>query len=130
MNKPGIKTRVAVAAIALSLSACQVPSPQAAAETRPPAPVHAVPVRLFTPQSGERYSASLGPDRQITLSFRVAGFVQSIYGSEDGAAGRRLEPGELIPKGTVLAVLRAKDYEIQIQQAKGQLDAARRNIEI
>ncbi len=89
-------------------------------------PVHAVPVRLFTPQSGERYSASLTPARQIVLSFRVAGFVESIYGGES----HRLETGDLIQKGTILAVLRPKDYEIQIQQAKGQLDSARKNIEV
>jgi multidrug efflux system membrane fusion protein len=114
----------------LSIAGCHGPNPQAAADARPPAPVHAVPVRLFTPQPGERYSASLAPDRQITLAFRVAGFVESIYGGEDGGGARRLEPGSLIPKGAVLAVLRAKDYDIQIQQAKGQLDAARRNIEV
>ncbi|MEO8026537.1 MAG: efflux RND transporter periplasmic adaptor subunit, partial [Bryobacteraceae bacterium] len=47
-----------------------------------------------------------------------------------GGESHRLEPGELIPKGTILAVLRPKDYEIQIHQARGQLDAARKNIEV
>jgi RND family efflux transporter MFP subunit len=115
-----------ITTLTLLLTACQ-PAVKAGAEAnRVPVPVHAVPVRLFTPQSGERYSASLTASRQITLSFRVAGFVESIYGGES----HRLEPGDLIPKGTVLAVLRPKDYEIQILQAKGQLDSARKNIEV
>ena len=113
--------------LALLLASCQR-SVNANAENaaKTAVPVHAVPVRMFTPQSGERYSASLTPVREITLSFRVAGFVESIYGGES----RRLESGDLIQKGTILAALRPKDYEIQIQQAKGQLDAARKNVEV
>jgi len=109
----------------LTLTACK-PGSDAAAE-RPPTPVRAVPVRMFTPQSGERYSASLTPARQLTLSFRVPGFIQFIY---DGGQGRRLEAGDPISAGTVLAVLRAKDYEIQVEQAKAQLETARRNIDV
>lgn len=114
-------------ALSILLSACQ-PSAKAGPEnaTRAPVPVHALPVRLFTPQSGERYSASLIPSRQLTLSFRVAGFVESIYGGDS----KRLETGDLIPKGAVLAVLRPRDYEIQIMQATGQLDSARKSIEV
>ena len=110
-----------VLVFACVLTGCRGPGPQAAADARPPVPVHAIAVKLFTPQSGERYSASLAPKRQLTLAFRVAGFVETIYGGENGA---------LIPKGTILAVLRPKDYDIPIQQAKSQLEAARRNIEI
>ena len=109
---------------ALSLLSCQQ-STHAAIE-RAPTPVHAVPVRLFTPQSGERYSASLTPRRQLTMSFRVAGFVESIYGD---TGGRRLEPGDSIPAGALLAQLRAKDYNLPVQQANGQLQAARKNID-
>src|ERR1019366_6474441 len=65
------------------------------------------------------------PARQLTLSFRVAGFVDSIYGP-----GHRLEAGDLIPAGTTLAVLRSKDYDLQILQAKGQLESSRKNIEV
>ncbi len=112
----------------LLFTSCQ-PSVKANAEdTRAPVPVHAVPVRMITPQSGERYSASLAPARQITLSFRVAGFVESIEGGNEKS--HRLETGDLVPQGTTLAVLRPRDYEIQILQARGQLDAARRNIEM
>jgi RND family efflux transporter MFP subunit len=97
-----------------------------AAKERPPAPVHAVEARTITPESGERYSASLTPQRQIVLSFRVGGFVNAIYGD---SAGRRLETGDRIPSGVTLAALRPRDYDLQVQQAKGQLDAGQRAIE-
>jgi RND family efflux transporter MFP subunit len=97
-----------------------------AAKERPATPVHAIEARTITPESGERYSASLIPQRQIVLSFRVGGFVNVIYGD---SAGRRLESGDRIPAGVTLASLRPRDYDLQFQQAQGQLDAARRAIE-
>ena len=114
-------------AFALLLTACQ-PTAKAGAEigAKTPTPVHAVPVHLFTPQSGEKYSASLSATKQLTLSFRVAGFVESIHGGD----AHRLETGDLVPAGTILAVLRPKDYDIQILQARAQLDAAHRNVEV
>ncbi len=117
---------IPAAAMAVLLGACQTQQkPVNEADSKPPIPVKAAPVRLFTPQSGERYSASLAPAKQIALSFRLAGFVESVYGG-----GKRLEAGDLIPAGTVLATLRPKDYDIPVQQAKGQLDAARKSIEV
>jgi multidrug efflux system membrane fusion protein len=125
-----------IAAVIIALISCGLISCQSHANAgslaggpeKPPVPVHAIPVSLFTPQTGERYSASLVPLRQITLSFRVAGFVTSIY--RDGGSARRLEPGDLVPMGTVLAVLRGKDYEIAIRDAQGRLESLRRNIEV
>jgi len=115
---------VAVIAALLPLFSCQQNT--RAADERAPTPVRAVAVRLFTPQSGERYSASLTPLRQLAMSFRVAGFVESVYGDSQG---HRLEPGDPIPAGATLAVLRPKDYDVQVQQARGQLEAARKNID-
>jgi multidrug efflux system membrane fusion protein len=126
MNTTGT-TLALVAAFGLLLTSCQ-PTAKAGADigAKTPTPVHAVPVRLFTPQSGEKYSASLSATKQLTLSFRLAGFVESIYGGD----AHRLEAGDLVPAGAVLAVLRPKDYDIQILQARAQLDAARRNVEV
>ncbi len=101
------------------LSSCQQRTK--AAEDRPPTPVHAVPVKMFTPQSGERYTASLAPAQQLTLSFRVGGLVESVD---------PLQAGDPVQMGTVLATLRPLDYDLQIRQAKAQLESARRNIEV
>src|ERR1700678_4097805 len=91
------------AALAALLASCQAGARANVENARPPIPVHAVPVRLFTPQSGERYSASLMPARQLILSFRVAGFVESISGGNEQS--HRLETGDLIKEHTTLAVL-------------------------
>ena len=93
---------------------------------RTPTPVRVAAVESFTPRVGERYSASVEPARQVTLAFRVTGFVQYLHQirAADGHM-RSLEPGDMVTAGTVLARLRQEDYDIQLKQAQGQLDAAR-----
>src|SRR5262249_34219836 len=91
-------------------------------------PVRVATVENFTPKIGERYSASIEPDRQATLTFRVSGFVQQLHQirAADGHL-RFFEPGDMVAAGTLLARLRQEDYEIQVKQAQGQLEAAREN---
>jgi RND family efflux transporter MFP subunit len=91
-------------------------------------PVRVVAVERFTPTAGERYSASIEPARQVNLTFRVNGFVQHLHEirAADGRM-RALEPGDMVAAGTLLARLRQDDYDIQLRQAQGQMDAAREN---
>ena len=91
-------------------------------------PVRVAAVEIFTPRAGERYSASIEPARQVNLAFRVSGIVQYLHQirAADGHM-RSLEPGDMVTAGTVLARLRQEDYDIQLRQAQGQLDAAREN---
>jgi RND family efflux transporter MFP subunit len=91
----------------------------------------ATPVRLsvvenYTPAQGERYSASILPNRQVNLAFRVNGFVESIY-QVRGADGRMrsVDIGDIVKAGTVLAQVRVKDYELQVSQADGQVKQSR-----
>jgi len=65
-----------------------------------PTPVRVETVAMYTPSGGERYSASMLPDRQVTLSFRIGGFVESVYQLGNG---RNVDIGDVIPQGTVLA---------------------------
>jgi RND family efflux transporter MFP subunit len=91
-------------------------------------PVHVAAIEALTPRTGERYSASIEAARQVNLVFRVSGFVQYLHQirAADGHM-RSLEPGDMVAAGTVLARLRQEDYDIQLRQAQGQLDAAREN---
>ena len=93
-----------------------------------PTPVHVAEVELIKPAKAERYSASLIPDRQVTLSFKVSGFVDSIR-QVRGADGRTrsLDIGDLVPQGTELARVRARDYQLQVDQVSGQVNQARQN---
>ncbi len=109
--------------LTFALAACRQEAPK---PDKPPTPVHVTTVALFTPHSGERYSASILPNRTVNLAFRLGGYVADIY-RVNGADGRQrnLEPGDTVPEGTVLARLREKDYDLQVNQATGQLNEAR-----
>lgn len=91
-----------------------------------PTPVRLTSVQMYTPAGGERYSASILPLRQVNLSFKVNGFVDSIYQTR-GTDGRlhTVDIGDVVPRGTVLAQVRTKDYQYQASQADGQLQQAR-----
>src|SRR5215470_18479127 len=84
-------------------------------------PVRVAPVEFYQPRGGGRYSASILPGRQVTLAFRVTGIIEGLY--EGG--GRRLEPGDMVPAGAVLARLREDDYRHTVAQAQSQLESAR-----
>ncbi len=101
-------------------------SREAAAVEPTVTPVRVAAVEMFEPALMERYSASILPGRQVTLAFRVSGYVQGLK-QTSGADGRvrALEPGDTVPAGTVLARLREEDYQIQIDQAQGNADSAR-----
>jgi RND family efflux transporter MFP subunit len=89
-------------------------------------PVRLSPVEMYTPSQGQRYSASILPNRQVNLAFKVNGFVKSIH-QVRGADGRTrsVDMGDVVRAGTVLAQVRSKDYELQVSQVKGQVDQAR-----
>jgi RND family efflux transporter MFP subunit len=82
-------------------------------------------VERFTPAQGERYSASIVPNRQANLAFRVNGFVESLY-QVRGADGRMrsVDIGDIVKAGTVLAQVRVKDYQLQVSQTEGQVKQA------
>lgn len=83
-------------------------------------PVRVSPVDLYQPKNGARYSASILPGRQVSLAFRVSGLITDIR----HMGNRGLEPGDIVPGGSVLARLRAEDYRITSAQAQSALDSA------
>jgi RND family efflux transporter MFP subunit len=88
-------------------------------------PVRLSAVEMYTPTQGQRYSASILPNRQVNLAFRTTGFVESIY-QVRGADGRTrsVDIGDVVKEGTILAQVRVKDYELQVSQAEGQAKQA------
>jgi multidrug efflux system membrane fusion protein len=90
---------------------------------KPVTPVKVVPVDLYQPNSGARYSASIIPGRQVTLAFRVSGVVAEIQ----RVGGRGLDPGDVVRGGTVLARLRAEEYRHSSAQAQSHLQTAQEN---
>jgi RND family efflux transporter MFP subunit len=91
-----------------------------------PIPVHVTAIESYKPGGGQPYSASILPNRQVNLGFRVGGFVDSIL-QVRGADGRMrsVDFGDTVQQGTRLARVRQQDYELQVSQATGQLSQAR-----
>src|SRR5215472_7468311 len=114
-------TAVLFAMIAAA-SGCQQPTKVAA---KSPTPVHLVDVTLYSPSDDLRYSASVLPFAEASLSFKSAGYVTEIK-QVVGADGRRrdLGPGDYVARGTVLAQIRHQDLKNQLDQAAATLSQA------
>lgn len=119
-----MKRLLCSAGVSLILLLCSC-NRQSSTLEKSPTPVHLSAVELYTPTQGQRYSASILPNRQVNLAFRVNGFVESIH-QVHGADGRMhtVDIGEVVEAGTTLAQVRSKDYELQVSQAQGQVNQA------
>ncbi len=111
---------------ALALAGC------AQHETEAPvaSAVEVAPVREVSGGAGIRYSATVEPDAQVAVAFRVGGYVVDVA----------VEEGDRVAKGAVLARLRSSDYaeklgqasasqaeaQAALEQAKTDLDRARK----
>src|ERR1700678_828646 len=105
----------------IGLTACKQ---QDSAETLP-LPVHTALVQPVAVGNGVKYSASIVPYAQVTLSFQSGGYVDSIRQVKSPSGGmRNIDQGDWVQKGTVLAVVRQQDYLDKVQQAKAQLARA------
>src|ERR1051326_1797439 len=117
------KTCIAVLAglCALAETAC---SP-ASSEPRPLTPVRTAQVKEIVTGSETRYSANIVPRAQVDLAFKSVGYVETIrqVRGVDGRV-RNVDTGDWVTKGTVLAVVRQKDYSDQREQARAQLARA------
>lgn len=73
-----------------------------------------------------RYSASIRPDVQVDVSFRVGGYVDAIR-QVRGADGRQrsVQDGDFVEAGAVLAQLRRTEYRDQVAEAEAALVQAR-----
>jgi RND family efflux transporter MFP subunit len=119
-----LELRKAAALIVLTAAAsgCQQPTKVAA---KSPTPVHLADVALYSSSEGLRYSASVIPFAEATLSFKSAGYVTGIR-QVVGADGRRrnIGPGDYVARGTVLAQIRHQDLKNQLDEAAAALTQA------
>jgi RND family efflux transporter MFP subunit len=89
---------------------------------KPLTPVRVETVEVFASGTGGgvRFSASIEPRLRVDLAFKVPGYVESL----GQVNGRPVQEGDLVAKGTLLASLRATDYEQKVSQARSQLAEA------
>ena len=118
----GPATTAVLFAMIAATSGCQEPTKVAA---KSPTPVHVVNVNLYSPSDDLRYSASVLPFAEATLSFKSAGYVTEIK-QVISADGRRRDigAGDYISRGTVLAQIRHQDLKNNLDQATATLSLA------
>jgi multidrug efflux system membrane fusion protein len=97
------------AALVLTVAAtgCEQPTKVAA---KSPTPVHLADVAVYSSSEGLRYSASVLPFAEATLSFKSAGYVTGVK-QVVGAYGRRrnIGAGDYVSRGADLAQIRHQD---------------------
>jgi len=115
------KTAVLLAMMTAT-TGCQQPTH---VEAKSPTPVHLVDVTLDSSSEDLRYSASVLPFAQASLSFKSAGYVTQIK-QVVGADGRHRDigSGDYVTRGSVLAQIRHQDLKNQLDQAAAMLGQA------
>jgi len=123
-NKSRIELLKATALLVLiaCASGCQQPTKVAAKSATP---VRLADVVLSSSSETLRYSASVLPFAEATLSFKSTGYVTEIR-QVMGADGRRRDigPGDYVSRGAVLAQIRHQDLKNQLDQATAMLSQA------
>jgi len=124
------KTQVCVLLLAGFGVISQIGCSKAESEQHSLTPVRVAQVEKISTGSETKYSANIVPNAQVDLAFKSGGYVQSIR-QVRGADGRMrsVDTGDWVTKGTVLAVVRQKDYVDQREQAKAQLARAQSDLE-
>jgi RND family efflux transporter MFP subunit len=91
----------------------------------PPIPVTVLAVSQAQDPRAEVYSASLQPDREVSVAFQVAGYVDEIK-QELGADGRmrNLQQGDPVTAHELLATVRSDLYTAQVTQLASALTGA------
>lgn len=84
-----------------------------------PTPVRVRVVEGRTRLAGARYSGNVEPGTRVDLAFKVGGYVRELAtvkppGNEPA---RKVQEGDFVTKGTVLAVVRESDYEMRVSAA-------------
>jgi RND family efflux transporter MFP subunit len=106
------------AALVLTVAATGCGQPTKVAP-KSPTPVHLADVAMYSSSEGLRYSASVLPFAEATISFKSAGYVTGVK-QVVGAYGRRrnIGAGDYVPRGAVLAQIRHQDLKNQLDQAE------------
>jgi RND family efflux transporter MFP subunit len=118
----GLVKAAVLLALMTGINGCHQPTQ---VEAKSPTPVHLAEVTLVSSSQDLRYSASVLPFAQASLSFKSAGYVTQIR-QVTGADGRRRDigPGDYVSRGAVLAQIRHQDLTNQIDQAMAMLHQA------
>lgn len=113
-----------VCALAVFVSAPACRRTDAAARDTIVTPVRVRVVEERSQLSGTRYSGTVEPGTRVDLAFKVGGYVRELAQIKAGKETRKIQEGDWVTKGTVLAVVRESDYEQRVMAANAALAEA------
>lgn len=120
-----LATATATLALALLGTTACGPKTDDAAREKVVTPVRVRQVEEQSQLAGARYSGTVEPGTRVDLAFKVGGYVRDLAQIKPGAgAPRKVQEGDFVTKGTVLAVVRESDYEQQVGAANAALAEA------
>jgi multidrug efflux system membrane fusion protein len=111
--KTGLVSLMPVLAAALAAAGCKAPPPY----EQPPTPVTVGQAGSSATGTTVRYSATVKPSLEVTVAFKVAGYVDDIL-TRPGDLGRvrDVQEGDHVDKGAALARVRQSDYQQSVAQ--------------
>jgi RND family efflux transporter MFP subunit len=74
--------------------------------------------------SQARYSGTLEPRTRVDLAFKVGGYVRELALIKTGGETRKIQEGDFVNRGSVLAVVRESDYQQKVAAAQAGLSEA------
>ena len=118
-----MRTTIATLVLALVMAGCGSNKPL----NQPPQGVQAQVIKTQTGVSadGLRFSAVVTPDSEVSLAFRIPGYVISLKQvcGQDGRM-RDLAEGDRVSRGAVIVRIRSSEYEDKVRPASSQAAAA------
>ena len=116
------RSRLAVPALAaLALTACSKPQ----VYDKPLTPVTVSRVEEYTTGTVVRYSGTVKPAVEVTVAFKVGGYVDDLLSvNDDRGRPRNVQEGDRVTKGAALARVRPSDYQQRVAEARSGLAEA------
>jgi multidrug efflux system membrane fusion protein len=110
------------ALVALAAAAAASCSKAVAREAVQPQPVKAAEVATAAAPTGVRYSATIEPAQQVTLSFKASGYIDSVLQRATPGGGLHVaQQGDRVSRGLVLARVRESEYRERVNQGRARL---------
>ena len=110
------------ALVALAAATAAGCTKAAAREAVPPQPVKAAEVTVAAAPTGVRYSATIEPAQQVTLSFKASGYVDSVLQRATPGGGlHTAQQGDRVSRGLTLARVRESEYRERLNQGRARV---------
>lgn len=87
-------------------------------------PVRVRLVEQRTELAGAHYSGTVEPGTRVDVAFKVGGYVRELCQVKSGSETRKIQEGDFVTKGTVLAIVRESEYAQRVGAGEAALSEA------